>query len=57
MVWALQIATAMDMPIIIVINMATAINTRITMVMATVMNPMMEITLHHKLAYYEKLKA
>ena len=57
MVWALQIATAMDMPIIIVINTATAINTRITMVMATVMNPMMEITLHHKLAYYEKLKA
>ena len=57
MVWALQIATAMDMPIIIVINTATAINTRITMVMATVMNPMMEITLHHKFAYYEKLKA
>ena len=57
MVWALQIATAMDMPIIIVINTATAINTRITMVMATVMNPMMEITLYHKLAYYEKLMA
>lgn len=49
MVWALQIATAMDMPIIIVINTATAINTPITMVMATVMNPMMETTLHHKL--------
>ena len=57
MAWALQIATATVMPIIIVINTATAINTHITMVMDMGMIPMMEITLHHNIAYYEKFKA